>query len=82
MTQNDYDIKLKNFFVATEKRNLAINESASIQLQLPSAVNDWQGWRQRVRDIRADTTTRWWWWYVLKIDLALNNLQRLICHKT
>ena len=82
MTQKDYHIKLKNFFEATEKRNLTINENASIQLQLPSAVNDWEGRRERVRDIRADTTTKWWSWYGLKMDLALNNLQRFICHKT
>ena len=28
---------------------------------LPEAMNDKEGWRERVRDIRADGTTRWWW---------------------
>ena len=28
---------------------------------LPEAMNDWEGWRERVRDIRADGVT-WWWW--------------------
>ena len=28
---------------------------------LPEAMNDTEGWRERVRDIRADGTTRWWW---------------------
>ena len=28
---------------------------------LPEAINDREGWRERVRDIRADGTT--WWWY-------------------
>ena len=28
---------------------------------LPEAMNDREGWRERVRDIRAGGTT-WWWW--------------------
>ena len=27
---------------------------------LPEAMNDWEKWRERVRDIRASGTT-WWW---------------------
>ena len=27
-------------------------------------MNDREGWRERVRDIRADSTTRWWWWWL------------------
>ena len=27
----------------------------------PEAMNDWERWRERVRDICADGTTRWWW---------------------
>ena len=30
---------------------------------LPEAMNDREGWRERIRDIRADSMTRWWWWY-------------------
>ena len=30
---------------------------------LPKAMNDEEGWRERVRDICADSTTRWWWWW-------------------
>ena len=30
---------------------------------LPEARNDREGWREMVRDIRADGTTRWWWKY-------------------
>ena len=30
---------------------------------LPEAMNDWEGWRELVRDIRAGGTT-WWWWYI------------------
>ena len=28
---------------------------------LPEAMNDWETWRERVRDIRAGCST-WWWW--------------------
>ena len=28
---------------------------------LSKAMNVWEGWRERVRDIRAGGTTRWWW---------------------
>ena len=28
---------------------------------LPEAMNDREGWREKVRDIRADGITRWWW---------------------
>ena len=31
---------------------------------LPEAMNDWEKWRERVRDIRASGTTRWWWWII------------------
>ena len=29
---------------------------------LPEAMDDREGWRQRVREIRADGVTWWWWW--------------------
>ena len=29
---------------------------------MPEAMNDREGWRERVSDIRADCTTWWWWW--------------------
>ena len=32
---------------------------------LPEAMNDREKWRERVRDIRATSTTwRWWWWCI------------------
>ena len=31
---------------------------------LPEAMDDREGWRERVRDIRADGVT-WWWWYLI-----------------
>ena len=33
---------------------------------LPEAMNDWEKWRERVRDIRACDTTWWWWWWLIK----------------
>ena len=29
----------------------------------PEAMNDREGWWERVRDIRASCTTWWWWWW-------------------
>ena len=34
---------------------------------LPEAMDDRQGWRERVRDICADSATWWWWVTVSKI---------------
>ena len=34
---------------------------------LPKAMNNREGWRERVRDIRASGTTWWWWWWWLNI---------------
>ena len=34
---------------------------------LPEAMNDWEGWWERVRNICADGTTRWWWYIYLYI---------------
>ena len=30
---------------------------------LPEAMNDWEKWWERVRDIRASCTIWWWWWW-------------------
>ena len=30
---------------------------------LPGAMDDREGWRERVRETRADGATWWWWWY-------------------
>ena len=36
---------------------------------LPEAMNDREGWRERARDIRDDGMTRWWWDIYLKNQL-------------
>ena len=33
---------------------------------LPEAMDDREGWRERVRDIHSDGAT-WWWWFVWRI---------------
>ena len=38
---------------------------------LPESMNDKEGWRKRVRDIRADGATRWWWWCINLIVTVL-----------
>ena len=30
---------------------------------LAEAMDDWQEWRERIREIRADSMTWWWWLY-------------------
>ena len=39
---------------------------------LPEAMNDREGWQERVRDICADGATRWqWWWFQMRKFLAI-----------
>ena len=40
-------------------------DTGSSPEDLPEAMNHREGWRERVRDIRADGTTRWWWFIFL-----------------
>ena len=35
---------------------------------LPEAMNDYEKWRERVRDIRATSTTWGWWWWWFNIN--------------
>ena len=42
---------------------------------LPKAINDWETWRESVRDIRASRTS-WWWWCVYP-----SNSKRCTCKK-
>ena len=37
---------------------------------LPEAMNDWEKWRERVRDSHAGGTT-WWWWCLVKWLISL-----------
>ena len=41
---------------------------------LPKAMGDREVWRERVRNIRADSVTWWWWWwYVTQSAGAVDN---------
>ena len=42
---------------------------------LPETMDDREGWRERVRDIRADGVTWWWRWFRLKIGLVSHLLR-------
>ena len=46
----------------TYAQQLCVNTGCTPE-DLPEAMNDREGWRERVKDIRADGTTRWWWWW-------------------
>ena len=38
---------------------------------LPRAMNDREGWRERVRDIRATSERWWWWWWYIYISISI-----------
>ena len=44
----------------TYLQQLCANTGFSLE-DLPGAMDDRDGWRQRVREIRAGTATSWWW---------------------
>ena len=48
---------------------------------LPEAMNDREGWRERVRDIRAAGTT-WWWWWCLSMTLICTQLYHVFLCNT
>ena len=31
---------------------------------LPGVMGNWEEWRERICEIRADGSTWWWWWYI------------------
>ena len=42
---------------------------------LPGAMDDREGWRERAREIRAGGARWWWWWWLM---LNSNSYQRLL----
>ena len=38
---------------------------------LPGAMDDSDGWWDRVREVHAGSTTGWWWWWVLSICVCM-----------
>ena len=46
---------------------------------LPEAMDDREGWRERVRDICADSPTwRWWWWQFIQLRHTIKEFQILL----
>ena len=46
-------------------QQLCANTGCSLE-DLPEAMDDREGWRERVRDIRANGTAWWWWgWFII-----------------
>ena len=50
---------------------------------LLEAMNDWEKWGERVRDIRAGGTAWWWWWwwwwyFIIQLGKALNQSGLLV----
>ena len=39
----------------------------------PKAMNDWEKWRESVRDIHASGTTWWWWWWYIHIYICISS---------
>ena len=52
-------------------QQLCANTGCSLE-DLPEAMDEREGWWERVRDICADGTT-WWWWSSLKGDIIEEN---------
>ena len=44
---------------------------------LPEAIDDREGWRGKVREIRADSVTWWWWWWWFK---EIQFLSYFVCY--
>ena len=40
----------------------------------PGAMDDRDGWRERVREIRVSSARWWWWWYKEKTWTAIDKL--------
>ena len=48
-------------------QQLCTDTGCSLEDQ-PEAMDDSEGWRERVRAIRADGVTWWWWWWYIRIS--------------
>ena len=55
----------------TYLQQLCANTGCSLE-NLPEAIDNREGWRERVRDIRADSAIWWWWWLSIQIFTILH----------
>ena len=44
-------------------QHLCVDTGCSLE-DLPAAMDNREGWRERIRDIRAGGVTWWWWWHI------------------
>ena len=49
----------------TDVQQLCTDTGCSLE-DLPEEMEDREGWRERVKGIRADGATWWWWWWSLR----------------
>ena len=56
-------------------------DTGSSPEDLPEAMDDRVGWRNRVRDIHADSATWWWWSKTNKTCGTLQEKGRRICKR-
>ena len=50
-------------------QQLCADKGCSLE-DLPEAMNYREVWRERVRNIHADSTTWWWWWWFISLFKA------------
>ena len=65
--------------VRTYIQQLCVDMGCSPE-DLQEAIKYREGWRERVRDIRAGGTTWWWWWWLLLLILGELNLLKFKMH--
>ena len=53
--------------VRTYIQHLCADTECSLK-DIPGAMDDREGWRQRIREIYASRLTWWWWWYMMEIN--------------
>ena len=46
----------------TYMQQLCADTGCSLE-DLPEAMDNWEVWRERARNIRTDSATWWWWWW-------------------
>ena len=62
--------------VRTYLQLLCTDTECSLE-DLPEAMEDRDGWRERVREIHASSIT-WWWWYIWVSELRALTKKRIM----
>ena len=61
----------------TYMQQLCANTGCSLE-DLPGAMDDIDGWQERVREIRAGSVTWWWWWWCMYYIYMICNIYIII----